>query len=91
MIVLWRLRSQTVYDPVFEDWLFHALLPLAAYGALTGSACVAGSHEQVALYLVAGAALLLLYVGIHNAWDTVIYHTFVKKPKERQKEEQPKS
>jgi hypothetical protein len=52
---------------------------------------MAGSHEQVALYLVAGAALLLLYVGIHNAWDTVIYHTFVKKPKERQKEEQSKS
>jgi hypothetical protein len=26
-----RLRSQTAYRAVFEDWLFHVLLPLTAY------------------------------------------------------------
>jgi predicted membrane-bound spermidine synthase len=30
VIVVRRLRSQTEYNPVFEDWLFHVLLPLAA-------------------------------------------------------------
>src|SRR5262249_34904043 len=28
-----------------------------------------------ALYIIAGAALLLLFIGIHNAWDTVTYMT----------------
>src|SRR5262249_58005793 len=30
-IVVRRMRRQTDYSPVFEDWLFHVLLPLAAY------------------------------------------------------------
>jgi hypothetical protein len=34
-------------------------------------------HE--ALFGVAGAALLLLFIGIHNAWDAASYHVFVKK------------
>jgi hypothetical protein len=34
---------------------------------------------------VAAAALVLLFVGIHNAWDAIAYHVFVnlrKKHKE---------
>jgi len=27
---------------------------------------------------VGTAALLLLFIGIHNAWDAVVYHMFVK-------------
>ena len=82
-IVARRLRAQTAYQPVFEDWLFHVLLPLAAYVALAISACVAQSHARPALFLVTAAALVLLFVGIHNAWDTVTYHVFVRK-QERQ-------
>ena len=26
--------------------------------------------------MVAGTALILLFVGIHNAWDAVTYHVF---------------
>src|SRR5262252_9374881 len=40
-VVARRLRVQTVYQPVFEDWLFHVLLPCAAYAMLAGSAYVA--------------------------------------------------
>jgi len=79
VIVARRLRGQTAYQPVFEDWLFHVLLPLAAYVALAISACVAPSHARPALFLVAAAALVLLFIGIHNAWDTVTYHVFVRK------------
>jgi hypothetical protein len=32
------------------------------------------------LFGVAGAALLLLFIGIHNAWDNVVYHVFLRKP-----------
>jgi hypothetical protein len=78
-IVARRLRVQTVYRPVREDWLFHVLLPAAAYGILAGSACVAGSWKRPALFLVGAAALLLLFIGIHNAWDAVTYHVFVRR------------
>jgi hypothetical protein len=72
-----RLRKQAVYRPEFEDWLFHVLLPLAAYVMLALSPYVAVSHTSIALFVVAGAALLLLFIGIHNAWDAVSYHVFV--------------
>jgi len=79
LIVARRMRLQTAYRPVFEDWLFHALLPLAAYAILAVSACVAQSHARPALFLVAAATLLLLFVGIHNAWDAVTYHVLVRR------------
>jgi hypothetical protein len=79
IIVARRMRLQTAYRPVFEDWLFHVLLPLAAYGILAVSAYVAQSHARPALFLVAAATLLLLFVGIHNAWDAVTYHVLSDK------------
>ena len=39
IIVARRMRAQTAYRPEFEDWLFHALLPFAAYLMLAISAC----------------------------------------------------
>jgi len=66
------------YKPVFEDWLFHVLLPFAAYTALAVAAFAAGSHLRTALFAIGAAALLLLFVGIHNAWDAVTYHVFEK-------------
>jgi hypothetical protein len=38
---------------------------------------VALSHTREALFGVAAATLLLLFIGIHNAWDGVVYHVFV--------------
>lgn len=79
VVVARRLRVQTAYRPVFEDWLFHVLLPLAAYATLAGSAFAARSYTRPALFLVGAAALLLLFIGIHNAWDAVTYHVFVRR------------
>jgi len=78
-----RMRRQTIYRPVFEDWSCHVLLPFAAYAMLTGSSYAAHSHSRGALFVVAAAALLLLFVGIHNAWDIVTYHVFVRRPGEK--------
>jgi len=80
-VVVRRMRRQGAYKPVFEDWLFHVLLPLAAYATLAGTAFEAGSHLRGALFGIGAAALLLLFVGIHNAWDAVTYHVFESKPK----------
>lgn len=79
LIVARRVRVQTAYSPEFEDRLFHLLLPLAAYAMLAGSAFAARSHVRKALFAVAAAALLLLFIGIHNAWDAVTYHIFAKR------------
>ena len=79
VVVARRMRRQTAYRPVFEDWLFHVLLPLMAYAILTGSAFAARPYTRLALFTVGAAALLLLFVGIHNAWDAVTYHVFVRR------------
>jgi hypothetical protein len=81
IVVARRMRTQGVYKPVFEDWLFHVLLPFAAYSTLAIAAFAADSHLHEALFAIGAAALLLLFVGIHNAWDAVTYHVFVSRPK----------
>jgi hypothetical protein len=86
VVVTRRMRAQNAYTPVFEDWLFHALLPLAAYAALATSAGLAHAHERGALFLVAGASLLLLFIGIHNAWDIATFHLFSRRRKQRDAE-----
>ncbi len=79
VIVARRLRVQTAYRPDFEDWLFHVVLPFAAYAILAIAAYATRSQVRDALFGVGAAALLLLFIGIHNAWDAVTYHVFVRK------------
>jgi hypothetical protein len=45
----------------------------------SADALAAPLHERDALFGVGAAALLLLFTGIHNAWDTVAYYVFVQK------------
>jgi len=77
-VVNLRMRRQELYRAQLEDWLFHALFPFAAYALLALSALAASTHEREALLGVAASALLLLFCGIHNAWDVVAYHVFVR-------------
>jgi hypothetical protein len=74
-----RMRRQDAYRPVFEDWLFHVLLPLAAYTVLALSAFAALYSARPALFLVGAASLVLLVIGIHNAWDAITYQVFVRR------------
>ncbi|NUR56684.1 MAG: hypothetical protein HOQ29_19760 [Acidobacteria bacterium] len=73
MNVVRRARRQSSYRMVLEDWIFHAALPTLAYAALFIATCVLPFHTHDALFVIAAAALILLFVGIHNAWDTVTY------------------
>jgi hypothetical protein len=68
-----RARRQTSYAPVLEDWIWHVILPLLAYLALFVSGIATRRGADVALYGVAGSALLLLFIGIHNAWDAAVW------------------
>jgi len=78
-IVIRRARRQTDYKPVFEDWLFHAALPVIAYASIVVGAIEMLARTDTALFAIAAATLLLVFIGIHNAWDTVTWITFVAK------------
>ena len=86
VLVARRVRLQTAYQAVFEDRLFHVWLPFTAYAMLVGSACAAYSHPRPALFVVGAAALLLLFTGIHNAWDIVTFHVFVQRREQKEAE-----
>jgi hypothetical protein len=78
IIVMQRMRTQSMYKPQFEDWLIHVLLPFATYAALAGSATYdLYSSAPSAIFAVGAAALLLLMIGIHNAWDNITYHIYL--------------
>jgi len=72
-IVIRRARRQTGYTPVWEDWLWYAVLPCVTYAALTVTAALLRTNPRVALFVIGAVALGLLLIGIHNAWDTVTH------------------
>ncbi len=77
-----RMFRQHVYKPDLEDVTFHIALPTVAYGLLALAGVFESTHLELALFGVAGAALLLLFVGIHNAWDAVAYNVYVQRSKQ---------
>jgi hypothetical protein len=76
VIVLRRMLRQTVYQPVTEDWIFHLVLPFISYALLAVTPLWGEVHARLALFGVAAASLVLLFTGIHNAWDAVAYQVF---------------
>jgi len=72
-MVIRHARRQTDYEPVAEDWIWHCVLPVIAYGVLLVAAVLLGRFTRSALFVIGGTALLLLFTAIHNAWDAVTY------------------
>jgi len=72
-VVVRRARRQQGYRPVLEDWVWHAALPLLAYATLLVAGVILSRSPGAALSLIAVVSLLLVFVGIHNAWDAVTY------------------
>ena len=72
-LIVWRATHQTGYKMVAEDWVWHVALAFLAYIALFGAGLTLRRTPTVSLFVIAGAALLLMYIGIHNAWDTTTY------------------
>jgi hypothetical protein len=78
LVVIRRARRQTTYQPVLEDWLWHMIFPLIAYAALlVAGILIAGillpGEAALALFGVGAATIFLLFIGIHNSWDTVTF------------------
>ena len=73
LIVIRRARRQTDYQLVLEDWLFHTVLPFVCYSTLFVAAILLSGYPAPILFIIAAATVLLLFIGIHNAWDNVSY------------------
>lgn len=86
--IIRRLHLRESYSPVFEDWLWFAIFPLTAYIALVVAAIMFLSSTTPALFVIGAALILLLFIGIHNAWDTVTYVAIERIPQlDAQKDE----
>ncbi|HEX4151286.1 MAG TPA: hypothetical protein VHY75_03660 [Steroidobacteraceae bacterium] len=79
-------RFSSDYMPVLEDWIWHATLPVVAYGALLAMAFLVWRQPRQAMYGIAAALMLLLFIAIHNAWDVAV-SVAMQKRKDAKKEE----
>ncbi len=70
--VRWE-RRQSEYRAKLSDWLWYRTLPLLAYLALVVSAILLPGSPAPALFVVGAVTVLLLMIGIRNAWDSVTY------------------
>jgi hypothetical protein len=88
--------SSGAYKPFSSDWAWNVVLPVLAHLALTFMGLLLPHEVSVCLYGVSGAVLLLLFIGIHNAWDVVVWMTTERhahrerERQERQQRQEPK-
>ena len=73
IIVLRRMWRVPHYQSTLEDWLWYMAFPLLDHVLLIVAAFVLPKSPSVALYIVASVTMLLLLVGIRNAWDMVTF------------------
>ena len=74
-LVRQMLLSFAGYKPFLADWIWSAALPVAAYVALAAAGLMLPRLPEASLLVVSGVVLLLLFIGIHNAWDVVVWMT----------------
>jgi hypothetical protein len=58
----------------FDDLVWYVALPYVAYAAIGVAAGAIWKANTFGLYTAAAAMLLLLLIGIRNAWDLVVYN-----------------
>jgi hypothetical protein len=73
LIIMRRARRTKLYKPLLEDWIWYCILPLVGYLVMLVSAGSLASFPEPGLFGIATSAVLLLFIGIHNAWDTATF------------------
>jgi hypothetical protein len=73
LLVMRRVRGLSEYRPGFDDWLWHAILPFCVYVAIVAAAIRLPAVPTEPLFAIAAGTVLLIFIGIHNAWDVVTY------------------
>ena len=75
IVVLRRVLRQSTYRLVMEDWIWHITFPFIAYVTLFVATIMLSVNPAPTLFVISAVTLLLLFIGIHNSWDTVTYIT----------------
>lgn len=68
-----RAGRLTMYSPDAEDWTWYTILPLLAYFVLLAGAIALPLRSGPAMFVLGASDLLLIFIGIRNAWDVVTY------------------
>jgi hypothetical protein len=87
VVIVRQALRQTDYALVLEDWIWHFTLPPIAYAALLMAAVFLDRSPTPSLFTIGGAALLLLFIGIHNSWDSVVYIALRRRSQQQQEAE----
>jgi hypothetical protein len=66
------------YIPVREDWIWNVILPTLVYGCLLAMAILVWHRPVPTLFGVAVLSLILLFIGIRNAWDIAVWMSLYK-------------
>jgi hypothetical protein len=66
-------RRRAAYQPDAEDRIWYQVLPFLAYAAFVAGAVALPRAPIEALFALAAGVLLLIFIGIHNAWDIVTF------------------
>ncbi|HEY2465401.1 MAG TPA: hypothetical protein VGI32_15185 [Steroidobacteraceae bacterium] len=71
-----RVRGD--YTPVLEDWLWNVIFPALCFCILLATAILFSIMPKQCPYSLAAAIVLLMIVGIHNAWDIAVWNSIKK-------------
>ncbi|MEA2690207.1 MAG: hypothetical protein QOJ39_3140 [Candidatus Eremiobacteraeota bacterium] len=74
-LVIHRMRTRLgpLYRPQIDDWISYGIVPLIAYGTIFVAAVRLAAAPAGTLFALAGGTMLLIFLGIHNAWDVVTF------------------
>ena len=73
IIVMRRMWQMPHYQSTLEDWVWYMVLPLLANIMLLIAAILLLKRPSLAFYLVGSSTMMLLLIGIRNAWDNATF------------------
>lgn len=79
-------KKQTGYQPDWLDWMWFSWLPILVYAAMLAAAFLLTRTPEAGLFTLAAVSLALLFLGIHNSWDTVTFIAVLRPQSKRETE-----
>jgi hypothetical protein len=71
--IIYRTRLLRTYTADVEDWVWYTMLPLIGYAAIAAGAIALATIPLKALFAIGGGVVLLIFIGVRNAWDVVTF------------------
>jgi hypothetical protein len=80
--VAYRSTRLPTYSPDLEDIAWYGVVPFLAYGVLLLGAIAYPMFSSKALCAIGAGVVLLIFLGVRNAWDVVTFLAI--RPRDRQ-------